>query len=157
MNESDYSFIAPSLFPEKAWSEAEVLGAMVVLWSQNDYYGQISISSALELLISIVKTKQFALISENKRPIGYLCWAFMDEKTEKDYLENNGHIERFIGCNNGEQLWILTLFSAPNESYKIPKIAQRILFPTESAKWLYHKGKEKGFKVFHFYGSDFKK
>lgn len=152
------SIIAPSVFPESRWSEAEVLGAMTVLWSQHPYYSQISVASMLEILVPMIKAKQFALIHGEKQPLGYLCWAFMNEATEQDYLQNNGEIERFIGCNNGDQMWILSIFSATySNSRIISKVARNLLFPTLSAKSLYHRGREKGFRIMHFHGSAFTK
>lgn len=151
-NLKNINIIAPSILLEQKYSEAEILGAMVLLWSQQSYYKEISVASMLSVLIPIIKTRQFALISDENRPVGYLVWAFMDEDTENTYLQNSGEIERFIGCNNGDQLWFLSIFSQEGQSKTIIQIAREVLFPYVSGKSLYHRGRSKGFRILYFHG-----
>lgn len=156
MKVSNINIISPNIFNEP-YSEAEVLGSMLYLWNQQDYYRQISIESAFDLVIPMIKTKQFALFSKDNFPIGYICWAFMNEVTEQDYFQNNGEIERFVTCNNGENLWILSLFSPLGYSKTIYQLMREYIFPNHHAKSLYHRGKEKGFKILNFYGINYEK
>ena len=39
--------IAPSIFPNSTWNDAEVLGAMIWLWSKNTDYQRAALDSAL--------------------------------------------------------------------------------------------------------------
>lgn len=142
MNIADnLNIIAPSIFNEP-FSEAEVLGAITYLWSHHEYYREIAIYSMLEVIIPMIQTKQFALFTENNRPIGYICWAYMNQETEVDYLENSGEIERFVGVNNGPQLWILKIFAEPNCSKKLYRLSKQYLFPNVAGKTLYHRSKD---------------
>ncbi|MFU2089067.1 toxin-activating lysine-acyltransferase [Avibacterium avium] len=146
--DNDISVVAPSVFTEK-YSEAEVLGAITWLWGKSDYYKTISIESMLDLVLKIIKSKQFALFSHKGKPIGYLVWAFMTEQDEADYLQSGGMIDAFIGHNNGSKLWILSIHCPADyfSKRKIVSLSRSYLFPNKDVYSLYHRGKEKGFKI----------
>lgn len=155
MKVGNFNIIAPSIFVNEPYSEAEVLGAITLQWANHNYYREISIESMLELVIPIIKSRQFALFSKDNRPIGYAVWAFMNEETEADYIKSEGIIDRFIGCNNGKNLWILSLFTESGDTAHVVNLMRKHLFPTHHGKSLYHQGKRRGLKVMDFYGTEY--
>lgn len=151
------NIVAPTIFTNDSYSEAEVLGAMVLQWAKHDYYKEISVTSMLDLLIPIIKSKQFALFSKNNQPIGYVVWAFMDDITEGMYIQSGGEIDRFVGCNNGKNLWILSLFAESGCVSQITNMMRKYVFPKHCGKSLYHQGKKRGLRIMSFYGVDYPK
>lgn len=105
--------IAPSIFPDATWNEAEVIGAMIWLWSKHPDYKNAAINSALENLIPIIRSKNFALIITQQRPIGYINWAYLNHEEEIQYLNQSKDYLNFVNCMQPEQdknLWILSFF-----------------------------------------------
>ncbi len=157
MNKADQeiSVIAPSLYPAERYSEAEVLGSMLYLWNKDSYYRQISVESMMDLVVPIIKHKQFIMFFKDNEPVGYFVYAYFDEELEQEYLENNFLTEKYIQAKTGRQLWFLSIFSPSGYSKQMIDIAKQKLFPSSHAKSLYHRGKDKGLKVLNFYGAEY--
>lgn len=105
--------VAPSIFQEATWNEAEILGAMIWLWNKNPSYKQSALDSALAVLLPIIRSKNFALVSNSDRPIGYINWAFFNTEEENLYLTKTRDYISFVNCKHVDQskkLWILSFF-----------------------------------------------
>jgi cytolysin-activating lysine-acyltransferase len=105
--------VAPSIVQEATWNEAEILGAMVWLWNKNPSYKVSALDSALAVLLPIIRSKNFALVSNDDRPIGYINWAFFNAEEENLYLTKTRDYVSFVNCKQVDQskkLWILSFF-----------------------------------------------
>ena len=105
--------IAPSIFLDASWNEAEVIGAMIWLWSKHPDYKKTAVDSALEILLPIIRSKNFALVITDQKPIGYINWAFLNHKEEIQYLNQTKDYLTFVRHaqpDKNKNLWILTFF-----------------------------------------------
>ncbi|MFQ1006049.1 toxin-activating lysine-acyltransferase [Gilliamella sp. CG22] len=105
--------IAPSLYHDTSWNEAEVLGAMIWLWNRNPEYKKAELNSALTVLLPIIQSKNFALFIRNNQPLGYLNWAYLNREQEQLYLNKKKPYINFVQCNQpmeSTRLWILSFF-----------------------------------------------
>lgn len=105
--------IAPSIFPHATWNDAEVLGAMVWLWNKNSDYQKSALDCVLGVLLPIIKSRNFILVINKNKPIGYMNWAYFDNAEEKSYLNQTNDYLSFVQCFQADQtkkLWILTFF-----------------------------------------------
>lgn len=88
--------IAPSCYPEDEWSEAEVLGGLMWLWNQHAYYRQGSVESAMEILTSIIASRNFCFFVKDQQPLGYVNWAFLSPQDEQAYIHKTAPYASFI-------------------------------------------------------------
>lgn len=152
MKFKDVDVIAPSLFPEERWNEAEVFGAVTWLWLKAAEYREAPIASLEHRVLPILAHKQFALFTRNAQPLGYVSWAYFDGQAETDYLKSDEFIYDYSAWNCGDRMWIINWFSPLGESALMRSILLRYLLPTTCFRSLYHKGDEHGLKVLTFCG-----
>lgn len=143
MNIEGIRVIAPKFDSAEIWSEAEVLGAMIFLWSQQDYYRQGSVESALQNLLPIIRHKNFCLFIKDGSPIGYVNWAYFSEQEAEDYSNNKNNYQHYIeSCSEKEEdkeMWLLTSFFPSGEVNHSRRILRNHIFKNQSVKFLHHK------------------
>lgn len=145
LNQDSIRVIAPSIYHDTSWNEAEVLGAMVWLWNRNSNYRNVAISSALETLLPTIQSRNFILLIKNNRPLGYLNWAYLNKDEEREYLNKTKSYVNFVQCNKrdeSKQLWLLSFFSpfGRNESFLLKSICKKVL-KNNLCFFGYHKSK----------------
>ncbi|EPE3833753.1 toxin-activating lysine-acyltransferase [Morganella morganii] len=147
--------IAPSLFPENSWSEAEVFGAMVWLWNKHSKYKLTAIDVASESLLAIIRSNNFALVVIDNKPIGYINWAYMNDNESNDYINNRmtyieavGKIEK----SESKKTWVLSWFVPESTNYNksvaknnllIKRIAKEVIFSEEIVYVIWHHHKKR--------------
>ena len=147
LNHDSIRVIAPNIYHDTSWNEAEVLGAMVWLWNRNSYYRNAAINSAVETLLPIIQSKNFILLIKNKRPLGYLNWAYLNSDEECQYLNKTDSYINFVQCNtkdDSKNLWLLSFFCpfGLNESLLMKSICKKVL-KNNLCFFGYHKSKTK--------------
>lgn len=140
--------IAPSIFPNSTWNDAEVLGAMIWLWSKNTDYQRAALDSALGILLPIIKSKNFALVIRDNKPVGYMNWAYFNNEEENLYLNQALDYVNFIECNHEndqvKKLWILTFFCPFGlENVLLTKSIYKMVLKNQLCYYGYHKSKAK--------------
>ena len=135
--------IAPKYAESEGWSEAEVLGAMVFLWSQHDHYRQGSVESALANLLPIIRHRNFCLFIKDGAPIGYMNWVYFSEQEAADYVQHQHdyahYLETCADEQEGKQLWFLSWFFPTGQVRLARKIARDHIFKNENVRFVYHK------------------
>ena len=153
MRLDDVDVVAPSVFPEEHWNEAEVFGAIAWLWMQSTDYRQAPIAALEHRVLPILANKQFALFVRNAQPLGYVSWAFFNEHTESAYLQSDDFMYQPTSWNSGDRMWIINWFSPLGHSGLMKSLMGRYLIPTQCFRSLYHRGDERGLKVLTFHGA----
>ncbi|MDO5640377.1 MAG: toxin-activating lysine-acyltransferase [Neisseria sp.] len=153
MRFEDIDVIAPALFPDEPWNEAEALGAMTWLWLQSAHYRHHLVSEMAAWVLPVLKNGQFALFSRHARPLGYITWAYFDEAAEQRYLESNLSLLQNQDWQSGDRMWFVNWFAPLGHSREIKSIAAR-LFPNQCARSLHHRGNERGMKIMLFKGKN---
>lgn len=143
MKINEIRVIVPKFDAGESWSEAEVLGAMVFLWSQQDYYRQGSVESALANLLPIIRHRNFCLFIKDGTPIGYVNWAYFSEQEAADYALRQHDYTHFLeACAQeqaGKQLWMLSSFFPTGEVHLSRKILRDHVFKNQSVRFLHHR------------------
>ena len=153
MKVGEISLIAPSHYPHEHWSEAEVLGSLVWLWQYVPSLKNAPLSYFMSRIIPFLQDRQFSLFVENDRVIGYISWAYLDENTEKKYIQSQGLPLNTEECKSGKRLWIIDWFAPFGHSKLMSNIFLTELFPLDCMRSLYHRGKERGLKIKSFKGN----
>ncbi|MCF7520809.1 toxin-activating lysine-acyltransferase [Neisseria sp. ZJ106] len=128
------NIISPKLFPDKAWNESEVLGAITWLWYQSPVHCQVDIAEMLAYVLPVLKNGQFALFSMGAQPIGYISWAYFDEVAEVHYLQSDHYLRNNSDWNCGDNIWIIQWFAPLGHSHQMRYCCPKCDYRT----WLYH-------------------
>lgn len=135
--------IAPSCYPEDEWSEAEVLGGLMWLWNQHAYYRQGSVESAMEILTSIIASRNFCFFVKDQQPLGYVNWAFLSPQDEQAYIHKAELYASFINLQHpGDtpvRLWMLSWFFPAGGSHVAKRLLRRHVLKDQQVHFLYHK------------------
>lgn len=88
MNFDDIEVISPALYPNEQWNEAEVFGAMTWIWLLAENCKKTKLSDMATRVLPVIKSRQFALFSQNSQPIAYISWANLDAQSEAKYINS---------------------------------------------------------------------
>lgn len=155
----DSRIIAPSIFKDETWSEAEVLGGMVWLWSQHEQYAKVAIDVALDTLLPLINSQNFAFFIHNGSPIGYVNWAFLNSEQEQQYLDQLTTYKEVLALSQAKddtRIWLLTLFSPTGKSSLIKRLMREVVLPREEVRFMRIKSTETSPKVMCISGYQYK-
>lgn len=143
----DIEIICPKVYPNEEYSPAEVFGSMVWLWSLFDYYGDSALNEASEIILSTIRSKNFAIFFRDKQPIGYVNWAWLDAETEQKYKLKALSYSELIShqeSGNNKHLWILSWFclSEKHNHFTMYRLLNKYIFKNERVYFTYHKSRE---------------
>ena len=144
--------ISPALFPKEQWNEAEVLGAITWLWLSSENCKHCTLADMARRVLPVIKSRQFALFSQDKTPLGYISWANLDERSEAEYVHSEPWIYSQQNWNCGDRMWLINWFAPLGHSALIKSIIETDLFPEQCCRALYHKGAIRGLRVMTFHG-----
>lgn len=144
--------ISPALFPTEQWNEAEVLGAMTWLWFVSENCKNLSVSDLSLQVLPTLKSRQFAVLSQNSQPLGYISWANLDANQEAEYVYSERWIYTHPNWNSGDRMWLIHWFAPHGQSKLLKRIVENYLFPEQCFRALYHRGDNHGLKVMNFHG-----
>ena len=150
--------IAPNIYCDEAWSEAEVLGGMIWLWSQHDYYRQSAIDSALDTILPIIRSKNFAFFVKNGQPLGYVNLVYLDADTEIKCIQKILSYEELLAFHNPKEdrhIWILSWFSTPNNNahFTMYHLLKKYIFVDQKVRFIYHKSNSNSARIYTTYGN----
>lgn len=151
MNFDDIEIISPALYPNEQWNEAEVFGAMTWIWLLAENCKSTRLSDMATQVLPVIKSRQFALFSQNSQPLAYISWANLDAQAEAKYVSSEPWIYTQSNWNCGDRMWIINWF-APGQSALVKNLIETKLFPHQCFRALYHKGTQRGMKVLTFKG-----
>lgn len=151
MKFEDIDVVAPSLFPDEIWNEAEVFGAITWLWMKSKSYCNSPINEMAAWVLPVLKNGQFALFSRHAQPLGYITWAYFDEAAQSRYLESNDSLLQNQDWNSGDCMWFINWFAPFGHSRLIKNITVQ-LFPHQCMRSLHHRGDERGMRIMLFKG-----
>ncbi|MDP8034510.1 toxin-activating lysine-acyltransferase [Pasteurella atlantica] len=147
--------VCPVRFPDKDWSESEVLGSMVWLWHHDTLRQDATLPEIIGFLMPPIKLRQFILFYDADRPIGYISWANFNASTESLYRQSHFNLlenEQYWNC--GDRTWIIDYFAPFGDHKKIFNLSRKI-FPRSVVRFLKHKElQSKENKVFLHRGID---
>ena len=80
------------------------------LWSASDLHREWPVGLQAKTIMPAIETGQFKILEREGYPVAYCCWAFLDQKLEKDYLVNP------VGLSpgdwqSGDRLWFVDWIS----------------------------------------------
>lgn len=151
--------ISPSIFQGETWNEAEVLGGMVWLWSQHEDYAKVAIDVALDTLLPLIKSKNFAFFVHEGSPIGYVNWAYLNQEQEEQYLEQKIPYRKVLELAkpaDNTRIWILTWFVPKNKGLLVRQLMREVVFPENEVHFIWHKSTNKTSKIISVAGYKFR-
>ena len=157
MKFEDVDVISPVLFPTEQWNEAEVFGAITLIWFLSENCKNSTISDRAMSVLPVIKSRQFALFSRDAQPIAYISWANLDEKSEAEYIDSEPWVYSQQNWNCGDRMWLINWFAPLGQSALIKRLIEKNLFPEQCFRALYHKGAVRGLKVMTFHGKSVSK
>lgn len=122
----------------------ELIGCFAKLWLTQSPYAQVALDVAMHTWMTIIQSRNYILFFHQGEPIGYACWAFLNEGQVNDYIYQR--VEYISLLENGlfsseKTCWLLSLYCVPNRRY--PSVLRRILekyvFQGHLVYFLYHK------------------
>ncbi|MEG6194357.1 toxin-activating lysine-acyltransferase [Enterobacter kobei] len=135
-----------------ALSEAEVLGASVWLWMHSLNHRDAPLHVLPVVLLPIIKRQQYVLIEEKGRPIFFLSWAWMNEEAERRYLTQETVVLPEEDWCNGDRMWFRDFIAPFGHAEALFRLVREEIFPHHVARFLWHRGNEKGRRIKTFYG-----
>lgn len=135
-----------------ALSEAEVLGASVWLWMHSLNHRDAPLHVLPVVLLPIIKRQQYVLIEEKGRPIFFLSWAWMSEEAERRYLTQETVVLPEEDWCNGDRMWFRDFIAPFGRAEALFRLVREEIFPHHVARFLWHRGNEKGRRIKTFYG-----
>lgn len=151
--DSNIEILSPRAFPTETYSQAEILGSMVWLWSHFDYYKDAAIEEANQVLSLTIHSGNFALFILNQQPIGYANWAYLDSETEEkcrlQQIPYNELIEHNTPGEN-KSLWILSLFCLPGKRNLLTmrRLLEKHIFANQKIHFAYHKSTQQSSRFY---------
>lgn len=146
-----YQFTVPSIFDE-AFVEATVLGCATWLWMHSPTHRDMPLQVLSSLLLPAIKHRQFALATEQEKPVFYMAWAHFDAAAEARYIQHPPYAMPEADWNCGERTWILDWVAPFGHTPVMGQILATRLFPTGVARALYHRGNERGLRIQAYHG-----
>ncbi len=150
--EKGLDIIAPGIFTNESYLDMELLGTIVLLFSQSKNHGEIPIHLLRQLLFPAISHKQFILILKKGSPIFFCSWALLDESAEQRYLDNPAVLMPQADWNSGHRLWITDWVAPFGDCFYLSRLLMKTVFAQQCMHSLYHRGDEKGFRVMTFKG-----
>lgn len=88
-----------------------IYGEIIWLWSNSPLHKSWSTSLQARLVIPPVLLNQYLILYDiDNMPAAYCSWAFLDQKSEVNYVLNPNSIEP-IHWNSGSKLWFIDFIS----------------------------------------------
>lgn len=95
---------------------------------------------------------QYVLIEEKGRPIFFLSWAWMSEEAERRYLTQETVVLPEEDWCNGDRMWFRDFIAPFGHAEALFRLVREEIFPHHVARFLWHRGNEKGRRIKTFYG-----
>jgi len=134
-------------------SEAEMLGAAVWLWMHSEMHRDAPLHVLPVVLLPVIKRCQYVLVQEGDRPVFFLSWAWMDESAEQRYLHEQVITLPESDWCCGDRMWFRDFIAPFGHASQVFRLVREEIFPHHIARYLWHRGGEKGRRIKTFYGS----
>lgn len=152
MKIGEFEITSPLIFGEQE-NEAEVFGAAVWLWVHSPMHRDAPLHLLPTLLLPVIKSQQYVLVSRHEKPIFFLSWAWMDEAAERRYLTRSPTLFPVEDWNSGDRMWFSDWVAPFGDTREMYNLVRRHIFPHACVRALYHHGATRGLRVLKFKGS----
>ncbi len=148
--------IAPA-FNRPAHSDAEAFGSAVWLWMHGRNHCEIPLLALDHMLLPAIQQRQYVLLMETSaqgasRAVGYLSWANLSAEAEARYVANPARGLTAADWNSGDRMWVADFFAPFGHSRQMRTLLAPLMAGI-SARFLYHRGHERGVTVRTFTGA----
>jgi len=150
-NLNNYKIIAPQ-FRRCENSESDILGMMIWLWLHSGSHRKMQLYLLENLLLPVIKNRQFVLICDTSTPVFYMSWANFNVEAEQRFLENHPWDIPKDDWNCGDRMWIIDWVAPFGHTMVVKAWLYRDLLANFCARTLYHRGNETGRKILKFRG-----
>ncbi|MDZ7277220.1 toxin-activating lysine-acyltransferase [Pantoea eucrina] len=134
-------------------NEAEVFGSAVWLWMHSAQHRDAPLHTLPDLLLPIVKARQFVIASRGDQPVFFLSWMWLDAEAEQRYLTQPAIFTRQQDWQSGDRLWIRDWIAPFGDTPLMRQFVLQELFPHHCFRAQYHRGAERGQRILDFHGS----
>lgn len=131
-------------------TEAEAFGFVVWLWMQTADHQDLPLCALHYLLLPPIKRGQYALalaqVGGVTQPVAYMAWANLDADAESRYLHNPATGLMQNDWASGDRMWITDWFAPFGHARPFGRTLRKLL-PNSCARYLDHRGNERGMNV----------
>lgn len=152
MRVGNLDLIAPLHSPEP-WVEASALGAATWLWMHSKTHRNVPLHALPTVLLPAIRHRQFVLASEAGRPVLYLAWLNLNPESERRFLNDSPLLLSEADWNSGDRLWFEDWIAPFGHTTALRGLMQHQLFPTCCARYLHHRGEQRGLRIKTFKGA----
>lgn len=82
------------------------LGKLAWLWMSSPLHRDWQLNSLSAFVLPPLALDQYLLFERNGMPVGYCSWAFMDARTEANYILNPSELP-LADWKSGDRLWFI--------------------------------------------------
>ena len=107
---------------------AQLQGEVLVLFLASNRHCNSSISELAASVLPAVHFNQFRIYRDDKRPIGWISWAYMSEEDASGYMAGDFDF-KISTWKSGEHLWFIDFIAPFGHALKIAEDLKRNVFP----------------------------
>ncbi|QIQ22010.1 toxin-activating lysine-acyltransferase [Zophobihabitans entericus] len=134
--------ISPKIYPDELFSESEILGILLYLWYQNDKHRVVALDVAIDNIIPIIQSRNFAIFIVDDVPIGYVNWIYLSEDQQQHYLNNQlsyvEAVKAYSVDGDHKDIWLMTWFNC-QKNHRMHRLSEKYIFKGRKVCFVYHK------------------
>jgi cytolysin-activating lysine-acyltransferase len=124
-------------------SVEEALGAVTWLLVRSTSHKHLFLTDFEWLVLPPIQLMQFRIFRDNKRPLGYVSWALVDQAVEQRLLQGVTKLAP-KDWRSGDRLWVVDVVAPFGGAHKMLEEIQQRVFKDREAKILQPKPDAKG-------------
>jgi cytolysin-activating lysine-acyltransferase len=135
-----------------------LIGEITTLMMYSKVHSKFMILDIADIILPPIQLNQFRIYRDgNKKPVGFVSWAFFDDKTEKKYISGKA-VMSLEEWNSGNNLFFTDFIAPFGHTKKMFKDLTHNIFPDSHAKTLRFTDQGKHRKnLIHLYGKNYRK
>lgn len=147
MEKEKIHFISPALNDEN-YSNAYILGNIVWLMMNSPSHREMPLLMMPTQIFPAISNKQYVLgMAENGSPLFYMAWAYFTAEDEANYIQQTNMALTMDNWNQGDRLWMLFAIAPFGHFKELNDWTRETIFRKSTARYLAHRGKERGARV----------
>ena len=160
---------APVDMHAQLMSPMQAFGAVVWLWGHVQEHRDLPLRALPSLVMAPIKHQQYILAcaaettpvapitsllaaGQDLKPVAYVAWANLSAEAESRYLNNPATGLRPEDWTSGERMWFTDFFAPFGHSHAFKQAICQCL-PHSCARYLHHRGNERGMRVKTYRGA----
>ncbi|WLT38279.1 toxin-activating lysine-acyltransferase [Synechocystis sp. B12] len=115
----------------------KILGEIVFLMGASQNFAKYPVSFIINYLLPSIYLNQYRvyrMVKDNK-PIGFACWAFINDQVEKELIENDINLS-IEERKSGENIYVLYFIAPFSHAKQIVHDLKNNIFPNKIVKGL---------------------